>query len=305
MSGAGPEIDVCVCTYRRPEVAELLGALGRLEGVAFDRLRVIVADNDVTPSAEARVRAAAGGAPFRVDYLHAPSRNISLARNATLDAATAPWVAFVDDDETVPPDWLSALLRCVEETGADAAFGHSRAIYPDDAPDWITRGDYHSQIRVPRHGRVETGHTCNALLRWRDAPWRGERFDLARGRSGGEDTEFFFRLHRMGARFAICDEAVAYERVPPDRLTFGWLRRRKYRIGQSYASSTVTAAGRAGLFLSAAAKAACCAGTAALRVRDPAARRFWLLRGTMHAGVCSGCLALPERRLYGTETSGA
>jgi hypothetical protein len=33
-------------------------------------------------------------------YVHAPARNISIARNACLDAADAPLIAFIDDDET-------------------------------------------------------------------------------------------------------------------------------------------------------------------------------------------------------------
>jgi succinoglycan biosynthesis protein ExoM len=303
MSPSASRIDICVCTYRRPELLDLLTSLAGLQSIDFTRIRVIVADNDVVPSGEERVGALAPSLPFPVEYVHAPAHNISIARNATLDAATAEWVAFLDDDETVPAEWLSALARCVETTGADAAFGHSHAIYPGGAPDWITARDYHSQIRVARRGRVETGHTCNALLRWRNAPWRLERFDPGLGQSGGEDTEFFFRLHRLGARFVICDDAPTYECVPPARLTFAWLRQRKYRIGQSLACSATSRAGRAGLFVRAAAKAAYCAGAAALNATDVTARRFWMLRGIMHAGVCAGCLDLSPPRLYGTDTS--
>ncbi|MEL7127738.1 MAG: glycosyltransferase family 2 protein, partial [Pseudomonadota bacterium] len=98
----------------------------------------------------------------------------------------------------------------------------------------------------------------NALLRWGDAPWTGERFEVERGQSGGEDTEFFFRLRRMGARYAIADGSIVREDVPPARLTLPWLMRRRYRIGQSYAAVAQGGAARAKLFLTAAIKSVYC-----------------------------------------------
>lgn len=292
-------VDVLLCTFRRPEVTEALASLGRLdlpEGVA---LRIVVADNDEAPSAEARVTAAAAALPCPVSYLHAPARNISIARNAGLEAADADWVAFMDDDEAADPGWLAALLAEAERSGADGVFGPALSDYPPEAPEWMRRQDHHSNVPERRGGVVETGHTCNALLRWQGAPWQGQRFDLGRGRSGGEDTEFFFRLHRMGARFEIAQEAIVREPVAPERLSFRWLRRRKFRMGQSYAASAPGGAARLKLGLSALGKATVC-GLAALAFLPSADRRnFWALRGALHAGVCSGCLSLKQAELYG------
>ena len=52
------EVDVCVCTFRRPSVALLLASLAK-QGVGGSlRIRVIVADNDDVQSARATVEAA-------------------------------------------------------------------------------------------------------------------------------------------------------------------------------------------------------------------------------------------------------
>ena len=291
-------VDVLLCTFRRPQVADTLASLGMQLLPDGDAMRILVADNDDAPSGRPAVLGAAAHMQREVVYLHAPARNISIARNACLDAAFGDFVAFIDDDETAEPEWLARLLACLERTGADAAFGPSQAIYGPDVPDWMREQDHHSNVPVRRQGAVLTGHSCNALLRWRGTAWQAERFDVGRGRSGGEDTEFFFRLNRLGARFEIAENARVFESVDPGRSTVAWLRRRKFRMGQSYASSAVGRAARARLFVTASAKVAYCLGMAALRARNRGDRYFWLLRGTLHAGVCAGCLSLPEARIY-------
>jgi succinoglycan biosynthesis protein ExoM len=279
-----------MCTFRRPSVAEALMSLGRQILPDGTSMRIVVIDNDAEPTARELVTAVAKSLPVAVDYRHAPAFNISIARNAGLAMAEADLVAFFDDDQLAAPDWLVQLAECLDATGADGAFGPVRAIYPEDAPDWIRRRDYHSAAPAPGE-EIMTGYCGNAILRWRGAPWYGLRFDPARGRSGGEDTDFFFRVHAMGARFAFAADALATEPVAPERLSFAWLRRRKFRMGQSYASSAVGPRASARLFLTAAGKAGFCAAAAMALAPNGDARRFWLLRGALHAGVCAGCVA--------------
>jgi succinoglycan biosynthesis protein ExoM len=292
-------VDVLVCTFRRDEVGRALASLGAQDLPAGTRLRIVVADNDETPSAEARVREAAATLPCPVTYVHAPARNISIARNACLDAAQAEWVAFLDDDEEAEPAWLAALFERAETTGADGIFGPAIAEYPPAAPDWMRSQDYHSNIPERRGDLVETGYTCNALLRWKGSRWQDERFDLARGRSGGEDTEFFFRLRRLGARYEIAEQAIVREPVVPGRMSFAWLRRRKFRMGQSYAAAAASPGARLKLGLAALGKAGICGAAALAFLPLEARRNFWALRGALHAGVCAGCLSLRQAELYG------
>ncbi len=294
-------IDITLCTFRRPDVRETLASLDAQKLPDSVSVRIIVADNDDTDSARPAITQAAKTMSVPVLYLHAPARNISVARNACLDAADADWVAFLDDDEQAAPDWLAQLLHSATTSGADAVFGPSQAGYGPGAPEWMRRQDHHSNRPERRGGKVETGHTCNALLRWNGAPWRPERFDLARGRSGGEDTEFFFRLHRAGARFEICETAVVTETVPPERLDLTWLMRRKYRAGQSFAARAQALPERIGLATTAGAKALFCAIMLLATCWSVDRRHFWLLRATMHTGVVSGCLSLSQPEIYGQD----
>ncbi|SES37017.1 succinoglycan biosynthesis protein ExoM [Tranquillimonas rosea] len=292
-------VDILVCTFNRPQITATLDSLDAQKRPPATELRIIVADNAETPASQSLIEEHARTLATPVRYVHAPARNISIARNACLDAATGDWVALIDDDEIADGDWIAALLRRADETGADAVFGPALAEYGPEAPEWMRQQAHHSNIPERRDGVVETGHTCNALVRFGDVPWADERFDLARGRSGGEDTEFFFRLMRHGARFEIADEAIVREPVAPDRLRLGWLMQRKYRMGQSYAASAPGLAARVKLALTAAAKTAYCGVAACGRAAATDRRNFWTLRMALHAGVVSGCLALPQAELYG------
>ncbi len=293
-SAKGPlpvtSITLCICTFRRASVADTI-ASGMAQRLPQDvALSVIVADNDDTPSAQALVDRT--GIP--VTYLHAPARNISTARNACLDATRSDWVAFLDDDETAPPDWLATLLACALETGADAVFGPSRALYPAGAPAWITTNDFHSNRPAPRGRAVETGHSCNVLMR---RPPPDLRFDPALGRSGGEDTDFFFRLHRRGARLAVCNAAEVTEPVAPHRLSFRWLAERRMAEGQHYAIAA--ARPRPLLLAGALAKATASAALALPHLTNRPRLAYWTLRALFHLGVARATLLPKQRAVYG------
>src|SRR5690606_34286794 len=178
-------VDVVVCTFRRPHVVETLATLDAQELTPGTEMRIIVIDNDTAPTARATVLGKAEEMRFPVAYFHAPGPNISLARNAGLDMADADLVAFIDDDCLAERRWLAALVARLETCDVDAVFGPSRAVFGATGPGWVGEQDHPSNGPGRRGGEVCTGHTCNALLRWRGTPWRRERFDLARGRSGG------------------------------------------------------------------------------------------------------------------------
>jgi succinoglycan biosynthesis protein ExoM len=294
-------IDVCICTFRRLDALRTaLGSVAAQQLPDKFRIRIVVVDNDHTPSARSVVEQAARETGADIAYVHAPAHNISLARNAALEAARADWIAFMDDDGTAPPDWLAGLLDAARRAEADVVFGPCAAVYPPNTPEWIVRGDFHS-TRIHRPGAISTGHTGNALIRARHPGLAATRFDLARGRTGGEDTDFFHRLHRAGARMTYAEGAVVQDVISPDRVNLGWLVTRWFRSGQTHASlhpaPVFTPEGFARA-LAALCKALLC-GVCALAVAPwPVLRARWLLRGALHAGAfCRRC-GLREGEVY-------
>ncbi|WP_095082824.1 glycosyltransferase [Mesorhizobium sophorae] len=295
-------IDIGVCTFRRPELADTLRSLDAMEMPAGFDISIIVADNDDTPTARDLVTALSRELTVPVRYQHCPARNISIARNACLDASTADFVAFIDDDETATARWLAELAAVAQASGAAAVLGPVRARYREDAPDWMQRGDFHSTLPVWVRGEIQTGYTCNVLLRMGSDSQRGRRFSLARGQTGGEDTEFFDQMHKAGGRIVFSPDAWVDEVVPRSRAAFDWLGRRRFRVGQTHGHLLGRNARGIGLVKQvglASAKAIYCFASALPVVISPVRRNRSVLRGIMHVGVVSGLVGIREIRLYG------
>lgn len=294
-------VDIGICTYRRPAVVETLASLARQTLPVGLTLRVIVADNDEQPEARERVLAAATEHRLDVTYVHAPSRNICVARNACLAAATAPFLVFIDDDETATPAWLAALLAEAEK-GWDAVLGPVKAIYGADAPGWMADADFHSTAPVYVDGEIRKGYAGNALLRRATVERLGLRFDLALGRQGGEDDDFFYRLTDAGGRIGFAAKALAHEPVPAPRSSLNWLLKRSFRTGQTHgarvSSRTRGVIGRLTQGGLAAAKSSACMAGAAATALSPAQRSKWLVRGALHAGVVARLAGMRELQLY-------
>ena len=293
-------IDICLCTYQRDSLLQTLQSLDQQVLPANVTTRIIVADNDATPSAHELVTTIQSLVRIPIHYIHAPERNISIARNACLDAAKADWVAFIDDDEVADPHWLNRLLKRAETGRLTAVFGPGLAEYEADTPNWIRTQNYHSNMPQTRHGVVQTGHTCNALMRRQDRAVTGKRFMLSKGRTGGEDTAFFFSIFRDGGRFGICDGAIVHEAVEPSRLSYEWIARRRFRAGQSYGyhSAEESIFLRIQISVLAVIKSAFCWMMTALTSWSEEKRNFWSLRGIFHAGVVSSFFHRQEEQLY-------
>ena len=87
---------------------------------------------------------------------------------------------------------------------------------------------------------MQFGGAGNVLMKRRMVTHPHTRFDPSFGLTGGEDTEFFYRLFVSGRRLIWCDEAVVTEPVSETRLTLQWIRRRGFRSGQTYQRIFVT-----------------------------------------------------------------
>lgn len=229
-------IDICIATYRRPELlTQLLSSLSGQVAPAGTAFNVTIVDNDPDQAAYPVYLSCRAAMPFRLQYFLEVEPGVAAARNRALRETYGDAIAFLDDDEYVSKTWLAEMVTTLKNTKADVVFGRVVADLPDDAPGWAREHPTFVRPRRKTGTAVDTGPTSNVLL-LRAAIQRPHlEFDLAYGLTGGEDTDFFWRMNLAGKRMIWCDEAIAFEVVPPKRLTKRWVYARAFRSGQCHA----------------------------------------------------------------------
>jgi len=228
---------VCIASFRRPE--ELRALLAGLDGLhSVTDVEIIVVDNDAGETARAVCADWAKSSRWALHYAVEPRRGICKARNRALQEAKrigAGLVAFIDDDEVPAPEWLAELQACMVRFKADSVIGPVVPRFESPPPEWIVEGGFFQRPRFMTGVEAKIGRTGNMLARselFEAVGGFDERFDS----TGGGDTHLSLKAGQKGFRAVFCDEAVVYETVPPERANAGWLLRRNYRIGNSWAA---------------------------------------------------------------------
>ncbi|GAA0811262.1 glycosyltransferase family 2 protein [Spirilliplanes yamanashiensis] len=207
----GAAVTAVVCTRERPEA--LRRCLASLVAQDYPHASILVVDNAPTTDATRRVVA---GFPS-VRYVTEPRPGLSRARNRALAEVGTELVAWIDDDETADPSWLTEIARAFLDR-PDAA-GLSGVVVPGEietpAQAWYEAFGGHSKGRgftaadftpgamtqSPLYPLPPFGVGANMAFRTADLRAVGG-FDTALGAGtlaeGGEDTLILTRLLLAG-----------------------------------------------------------------------------------------------------------
>lgn len=227
-------VSVIVPTLRRPNgMKAALESLKAQVGV-YPSLELIVADNDPEGSAKTVVSTYAETATFPVHYVHAPVPGVANARNAGLTKATGRYIAFLDDDQTASPDWLSDMLAVMQAHECCAVFTRIETAF-----DKQTRfAAFYRKFFARDYDALEAGlidhfYGCGSSLIDRSViPLPEPAFNAAMNETGGEDDVLFEYLRRQGGRMGWTRKGYAIEHVPAHRLTLSYICRRSFAYGQ-------------------------------------------------------------------------
>lgn len=184
------EISVVVCTRNRGALAvETVRSVLANDHSAFEVLVVDQNPDLVTASA---MRAFDDDPRFCL--LRSATRGQSRARNVGLRAARGGIVAFTDDDCTVPPDWLSNVVR------AFAAAPRAAMVFTNVVPG------AHDPLAgfIPNNVRHDDRL---ALTLWEKTRIRGIGAGMSVRRSEALQVGGFDDLLGPGAEFPSCDDA--------------------------------------------------------------------------------------------------
>jgi len=132
---SAPHISVVICTRDRPDDARR--CLKSLAGVAYPHWDIALIDQ----STDLRTRDVARGFARSLPHLayhHTNEVGLSRARNKGVAATGGEIVAFLDDDCTVPPDWLERMAAAfARHPDAAIIYGMVRAAPHDPTESYV------------------------------------------------------------------------------------------------------------------------------------------------------------------------
>jgi glycosyltransferase involved in cell wall biosynthesis len=238
-------VSVAICTFNRAvlldDALRSFAATDKPAGVPFE---LLVIDNNSADATRSVVERWAAQSEFPLRYVFEGRQGLSLARNRAVKEAAGQWIWYVDDDVYFSPRWLGSVVEGLTYFPRAAALG-GRVVPAFDLakPSWLPAS------ALPYYGLTSFGDEPRCLQPTEypvgaNVGFRRTVFDevgLFRedlGRRGnsllsGEEVDMVIRLHERGHEVGYVPSAEVRHRIPQDRATVSWLRRRAYWGGIS------------------------------------------------------------------------
>lgn len=187
----------------------------------YEKMEIILVD-DGSPDACPSICDRYAARDSRVTVIHQENTGLSGARNAGIDKAKGRYLAFVDSDDYLAPDFLECLYQACTETGSDMS---------------VCRWEYVRGEAIPEkgNGRTETftGRQMLANLYIPDGAYfvvawnklyKRELFEEIRYPVGRihEDEATTYRLYDRASRAAYVDRSLYGYFVAPSSITRGF-----------------------------------------------------------------------------------
>lgn len=237
-------ISLIIPTYNRAD--RLLAALRSVvrQDLPAPEWECVVVNNRSTDDTAAQFAAFAADHPDchlrMVDEMQA---GLSHARNRGIAEAKAPLLAFIDDDEWIEPQFLSAYVDFFEiRPNASVAGGRIVAEYPEGRPAWLSKYPETAIANVMDFGNTVCPFPANRVPGGGNTAIRKSVFEVCGtfdpqfGRvgdrlTGGEENDLFERLRKRGHVFWYVPDAVMHHVIPAAKLTESYFRNLCRNIG--------------------------------------------------------------------------
>jgi glycosyltransferase involved in cell wall biosynthesis len=239
-------IDVVICTYNRAAGLDaVLSALSGQSSAVDVAWSVLVIDNASTDStadvfeAHRSHRLLPGLRRVREN-----EQGLTPARRRGVRETSAPWIAFIDDDNILEPGWLDAIAHAIRSHPHAGAIGGRVVLdWEQPPPAVFKRFGFCFAEQEPGGAACELSSlvgagmvVCRKVLvecGWLERPLLADR--VGKRLVSGGDVEIAQRIRGAGYHLWFTPEAVLRHRIPRDRVRWSYLLRVNYGLGGSEA----------------------------------------------------------------------
>mgnify|MGYP003290558942 CR=1 FL=1 len=223
-----PDISVIVPVYKVEKF--LHRCVDSILCQSFERFELILVD-DGSPDNSGAICDAYAAKDERVHVIHQKNGGLSAARNTgidfVMDNSNSRWIAFVDSDDWVHPDFLKRLYGVAEQTlckiSACGFFNTTGEQFPDEPSSSalvVTADDYYC-------GSVHDNATpaaCNKL--YNRSLFKSLRFPI--GKLHEDEFTTYLALYKAGKIGVTRDKLYAYYQNPMSITNSEWNPRRMH-----------------------------------------------------------------------------
>jgi glycosyltransferase involved in cell wall biosynthesis len=247
MSGM-PAVSIVLPTYNR--ASELPSAINSAldQTAPPETFELLIVDNNSTDATADVIDGFATAHPERVQGVFEARQGVAFARQAGVDRARAPILAFFDDDVRVSKNWIETIVRTfAEHPAVDCIGGKVLPEWSAPPPDWLTRahwaplalqdfGDEPIALSFEnRKGLISANLACRRCTFERVGGFSPELQRVKNGIGSLEDEDWMRRLWKAGGRALYTPELVATTEIPSTRLSRAYHRKWHGGHGRFYA----------------------------------------------------------------------
>ncbi|MEE9119349.1 MAG: glycosyltransferase [Calditrichia bacterium] len=229
------QFSVIICTYNRSNsLSECIARLALQEAIEPPKWEVVIVDNNSTDGTDKIIAKLASQYNLNIRYVFEGQQGLNYARNAGIKASKGEYIAFIDDDILISPNWLHTMYISLVENDADAVGGRIHLDKSLSLPSWIQRdmygflghqdfGDETFQMdgvsRYPFGGNMAFNRRVVDKIGF---------FNPELGRRGagqkrdelykGSETDYFHRLTAVNCRIIYQPNAIVFHMVQPFQL---------------------------------------------------------------------------------------
>ncbi len=214
----------------------------------LDEYEVIVVDNNSSDGTKETIEEMAG-ISGRVKYIFAEKAGLHVGRNLGIRESKFDWVAFLDDDVILPWNWVGNVLNLISQNQSELLFGSKvLPLFTGKVPVWLEHiWNVHNLVWElsiinpgDKLGYIEPLNVFGCsfiankvfLIEIGGFHPDGMPWELRMFRGDGES--FVSRkVEEIGKKALFSPEIITYHKVPVERMTLKYFKKKHYLSGIS------------------------------------------------------------------------
>ncbi len=210
-------------------------------GQTYRQLEIIVIDDGSTDRS-GQIADEYAKTDSRIKVIHQQNGGLSVARNTGLAVATGEFIAMIDSDDWVAPNWIETQMETIKRWNADVAVCGAEMVYQnsrqhDDLTlvrNFITEYDDKKKLTLMQgewsHSAFAQGHIWKKLIRRECIV--DHQLTFISDRRYCEDELFIQQVYQHTNRVAFNDKTIYFYRmrgtslVSASKAVFRWLKAR-------------------------------------------------------------------------------